>query len=1135
MVMALQRFFAWIAKTMGIKLSDFTASMGGMSDSVSGLLDMEDDATGAADAVDKTTDSVKQLEKSLSVLSFDELHQLSAPQKDDKGENESSNKIPDYSDVLGGALDDALSEYQRAWDKAFSEMSSKANEIADKIVEAVKKAWERADFSDIGAFMGGKIKDALDNIPWTGIQSAVSKIGKSLATLINGAVEVPGLGYAVGKTIAEAINTGLIGIESFAKNLHWESVGRFLGNGVNGALKNINWKTALSAAKHMGSGIGRAIDSFMARTDFSLVGKTAANAINTAIQFALSAGTTIDFKTFGKKISDAINGFFKTFDATKAAKAINAWLIGALSAASTMLKNTDFNAIGRKIGEFLVGIDLTEAIKGLASTVWEAIKGAFGMISSVFSEAPLEASLISAFAILKFTGLGKKVAGNIAFSIGSSIESSMVNSGFATNLQTGIAKAATGAVAAFAEFSVIKGVFSDLNNLSDITIEDIGKIAGAATAAGTVMTAVFGFPAGVIATALAGVAGAFAGVIEKNEELARKLKEEEEISRYGQTISDMSDNLHRSSEEIRDRMKAADEYIKTAGIGEMNMAKDLSEEYFKLADKQSKTNKETDEMKRLAGLLVDTMPELSQYYNEQTGLLETTKDNIDKLIQSRLQEIQLNAVEEQLTQAYKDQAVALMNLEDVAQVMNDKQAQMNELKQKYDEALEKSTMLQKYEELSAKIQTAQGDTSDLIQEQENLAQKLTSGGTEEFPTFQSIQREVEKSAQDLTDFQGEYQDVVDTFTEQEETYNALGKNVSRWKEMVVTGMKSSAEEGIAEHNGVLRGDSSMVSAQVEAASKAVHGGVSEIKRAWGEKAESIKDTITGSIILDSHRENELKSEFSGYGALSAKGIEEGIKNSTGKTTKATEFMVQHGLISPFKSKLDIHSPSKVFEGFGKNVVVGLKNGIDNKASTARTSIETLGGGLEKSIKGSLRNVESNTNTAFGKLNRSFNSAETNASNSASRIANAFSGIRIPLPHIGFDWDNWNFGDFSLSVPKFRIDWYAKGGLFSGASVIGVGEAGPEAVLPLSNTQAMSQIAESIYANAPENGATGLDKEEIKQAVIEGMVTAMMMNSKNLTPVVNCNCYATLKTENDEVLARAVARGQNSLNYRLSPT
>lgn len=565
-VIALQRLFAWIAKTLGIKLSDFTASMGGMSDAAGGLLDgmedseglggMKDSADKAASAVDKTTDSVKELEKSLSVLSFDELNQLSGAKKDTGADADSElavpdsgvdNNIPDYSDILGSALDDALSDYMDAWNKAFGEMENKANEIADKIVKAVKDAWAKADFSGIGATLGEKIKSALDNIPWDGIQTAASKLGKSLATLINGFVEVPGLGYTIGNAIAQAINTALTGIDSFAKNLHWESIGRFIGDGINGVLENINWKTALSAARNMGEGIGRAINSFIAKTDFGLVGKTAARAINTAIQFALSLGTTINFKAFGRKLADALNNFFKTFNVTKAAKAVNTWLKGALDAATTMLKETDFDMIGKKIGKFLAGIDLLPAIKGIATTIWEAIKGAFGMLASIFSEAPLEASMISAFAILKFTGVGKSVTAKLALQLASSVESSMVSSGFAANLQTGIAKAAGGAVAAFAEFSVVKESFERITEGTSTFIGELDKIAPAVAIAGGAMTAIFGFPAGLIATALAGVAGAFAGVIEKNDELARKMKEEEEISRYGQTFDELADSIDRKS------------------------------------------------------------------------------------------------------------------------------------------------------------------------------------------------------------------------------------------------------------------------------------------------------------------------------------------------------------------------------------------------------------------------------------------------------------------------------------------------------------------------------------------------------------------------------------------------------------
>ena len=34
------------------------------------------------------------------------------------------------------------------------------------------------------------------------------------------------------------------------------------------------------------------------------------------------------------------------------------------------------------------------------------------------------------------------------------------------------------------------------------------------------------------------------------------------------------------------------------------------------------------------------------------------------------------------------------------------------------------------------------------------------------------------------------------------------------------------------------------------------------------------------------------------------------------------------------------------------------------------------------------------------------------------------------------------------MPKFDVDWYQRGGIFKKPSIIGVGEAGPEAVVPL---------------------------------------------------------------------------------------
>lgn len=60
-----------------------------------------------------------------------------------------------------------------------------------------------------------------------------------------------------------------------------------------------------------------------------------------------------------------------------------------------------------------------------------------------------------------------------------------------------------------------------------------------------------------------------------------------------------------------------------------------------------------------------------------------------------------------------------------------------------------------------------------------------------------------------------------------------------------------------------------------------------------------------------------------------------------------------------------------------------------------------------------------------------------------KLGNIFSGLK--LPHFKLT------GEFSLknkTVPHLSVDWYKTGGIFDSPSVIGVGEAGAEAVVPL---------------------------------------------------------------------------------------
>lgn len=88
-----------------------------------------------------------------------------------------------------------------------------------------------------------------------------------------------------------------------------------------------------------------------------------------------------------------------------------------------------------------------------------------------------------------------------------------------------------------------------------------------------------------------------------------------------------------------------------------------------------------------------------------------------------------------------------------------------------------------------------------------------------------------------------------------------------------------------------------------------------------------------------------------------------------------------------------------------------------------------------------------------RMGSSFSTVVSRATSAASQIRAAFNGMRLhipsptlgPLPHFSM---SGRFDPATGSVPSISVSWYAKGGIFSAPSVIGVGEAGPEAVVPL---------------------------------------------------------------------------------------
>lgn len=101
-------------------------------------------------------------------------------------------------------------------------------------------------------------------------------------------------------------------------------------------------------------------------------------------------------------------------------------------------------------------------------------------------------------------------------------------------------------------------------------------------------------------------------------------------------------------------------------------------------------------------------------------------------------------------------------------------------------------------------------------------------------------------------------------------------------------------------------------------------------------------------------------------------------------------------------------------------------------------------------------LKNNLIDTFNNMNerviKSWNNLKTAASDIFNKIKEAilapFRNLHIPLPHVSVSWKSIGVGPLSISIPDFNVKWYATGGIFNSPTIIGVGEAGPEAVIPI---------------------------------------------------------------------------------------
>lgn len=205
--------------------------------------------------------------------------------------------------------------------------------------------------------------------------------------------------------------------------------------------------------------------------------------------------------------------------------------------------------------------------------------------------------------------------------------------------------------------------------------------------------------------------------------------------------------------------------------------------------------------------------------------------------------------------------------------------------------------------------------------------------------------------------------------------------------------------------------------------------------------------------------------FREHGHQSLAGFFQGLADKTAKIGQDIKTHFVDPIVNGVKNLLGIHSPSTVFAGIAGYCV----EGFTQKFSQLKNKITEKVTGVWDSVK-----------------------------NVADKVKNAFKfNWQLPslkLPHIQVDWVEAG-GVLSKflgisHIPNLSVKWFAQGGILNGAqlfgragsTLLGGGEAGREAVLPLDrNTGWMDKIADRVVSRL----GTGNDGPVTINLILDG--------------------------------------------------
>jgi len=303
-----------------------------------------------ADGIGGVGKAAKKAQKDL--MGFDEINRLSAP-----------NQPSGSGGGLGGD---------------FAKTAIDTADAVSKFAEMIKEAWAKSDFTEVGQTLGTKFNDILKAWNSSTVQNNVRRVAKNIATdfatLINGFVETEDLGTNLGKSIANLFNTAFTFLYKFATTVHWDSVGKFVGDGIASALANFDWKLFFNTIVEFVNGLADMISNAVNDHEWFNIGYSIADGLIDAVM-------KFDAAKAGKAVSDFFAALLKLINGFISKMNEESWVLdsvigyGPNGRQEKWVKKNKWSVLGDKVKEFFTYIDVNDVSTTAGTTMGNIING----------------------------------------------------------------------------------------------------------------------------------------------------------------------------------------------------------------------------------------------------------------------------------------------------------------------------------------------------------------------------------------------------------------------------------------------------------------------------------------------------------------------------------------------------------------------------------------------------------------------------------------------------------------------------------------------------------------------------------------------------------------------------------------